>query len=134
MTKVYIASKLKYAPMFRSIRDSWKPEGIELHARWFDQVQHEETATPDDFKIFWRVDEHDVKTSRAVIVYAQEGDELRGALIEAGIAIGNRILVILVGECASYGTWQHHPCVVRATGLDHAFEMILRLYGNGARK
>jgi hypothetical protein len=128
MIKVYIASKLAYAERFRIMRMQWKREGIDLHARWHDQAQHEESATPEDFHIFWLVDEEDVKRSNAVIVYAEPQDKLRGALIEAGIAIGAGILTILVGDSPDFGTWQHHPCVLRAATLEYAKLLILRRF------
>src|SRR5262249_12139340 len=109
----------------------WKHEGIDLHARWHDQaaLEHpEHNLSPEDFHIFWLVDEEDVKASDAVVVFGAADDKLRGALVEAGIAIGAGILTILVGDCPDWGTWQHHPVVARATSMEHAKEMILRRF------
>ena len=129
MIKVYIASKIKHAASWRTFREDWRAIGIELHARWFDQVAHEDNATSGDFSIFWLCDVEDVSSSNAVIVYGETGEELRGALVEAGIAIANDILVIVVGSSASFGTWQHHPMVVRAKDMGHAKQMILHRFG-----
>ncbi len=130
--KVYIASKLSHATRFRTMRPEWATKGIDLHARWFDQAHLELSAnhdlSPEDFHIFWLVDEEDVKASDAVIVYGEAGDKLRGALVEAGMAIGQGILTILVGDCPDFGTWQHHPMVARATSFEHAQEMLLRRF------
>lgn len=130
MIKVYIASKLNYAKQFRNYRTDWKVDGIDLHARWFDQAHIEQNSnpTPEDFHIFWLVDEEDVKTSQALILYAQENDKLRGALVEAGIAIAHGILVIVIGDHPDYGTWQYHPLVAKADSFDHAKIMILRRF------
>lgn len=130
MIKVYIASKLNYAAQFRQYRETWKKEGIDLHARWFDQALIEQSTkvSPQDFHIFWLVDEEDVKTSQALIVYGEKDDKLRGALIETGIAIACGILVIIVGDCADFGTWQYHPLVTRADSFEHAKTMILRRF------
>ncbi len=130
MIKVYIASKLKYAERFRILRDDWIANNIDLHARWFDHAIIGQTAevSPEDLHIFWLVDEEDVKTSQAVIVYGNSDDKLRGALVEAGIAIGQGILTILAGNCPDFSTWQHHPCVVHAGSLEHAKQMILRRF------
>jgi hypothetical protein len=130
MIKVYIASKLEYAPLFRDYREAWKKYNIDLHPRWFDQAHIElnETLSPNDFRIFWMVDEEDVKTSAALILYADAKDHLRGALVEAGIAIANKVLVILVGEHPDYGTWQWHPGVVHAGSFEHAKTLILRRF------
>lgn len=128
--RVYIASKLLYAARFRRMREVWQIDSIDLHARWFDQAEHElkEEPTPEDFHIYWLVDEEDVKSSNAVIVYGERGDKLRGALIEAGIAIGAGILTIVVGDCEDFGSWQHHPNVVRAASLEYAKTLILRRF------
>ena len=127
--KVYIASKLKYAEQFRIYRSQWRPK-INLHARWFDQATIEQTSkvSPEDFHIFWLVDEEDVKVADALIIYGERDDKLRGALVEAGIAIAMGKLVIVVGDCADFGTWQHHPLVTRAGSFEHAKTMILRRF------
>lgn len=127
--KVYIASKLKYAERFKQLRIHWA-QSIDLHARWFDQaaIELEGEVDPTDFHIFWLVDEEDVRNSDAVIVYAEENDKLRGALVEAGIAIALGKLVIVVGDSPDFGTWQHHPTVTRAGSLEHAKTMILRRF------
>lgn len=130
MVKVYIASKLKYAAQFRKLRTEWASIGIDLHARWHDQaiIEEEIGAGPIDFHIFWLVDEEDVKSSQAVIVYGNPGDKLRGALVEAGIAIGQGLLTILVGDCEDFGTWQYHPTVLRASSLEQAKILIQRRF------
>ncbi len=131
MIKVYIASKLSHAEEFIALRNAWGNDGIDLHARWFDQasLEHEShDLSPYDFHIFWSVDEEDVKTSQAVIVCGRNDEKLRGALVEAGIAIAMGKLVIVIGEHPDYGTWQHHPTVVRAATLESAKLMILRRF------
>lgn len=130
MIKVYIASKLKYAKLFRNYRIQWKADKIDLHARWFDQAHIEQNshASPEDFHIFWLVDEEDVKTSQALIIYGEKDDKLRGALVEAGIAIASGLLVIVIGDCPDFGTWQYHPLVIRAGSFEHAKTMIQRRF------
>lgn len=131
MIKVYIAGKLKDAPTYRQYREDWKKDGIDLHARWHDQAVYEEDnhdLTQEDFHIFWLVDEEDVKTADALILFGRPEDHLRGALVEAGIALGMGKLVIVVGDSPDYGTWQHHPVVVKAGSFEHAKTMILRRF------
>ena len=131
MIKVYIASKLHYATKFQKLREVWKYDKIDLHARWHDQAALEHAGhslSPEDFHIFWLADEEDVKTSDALILYGETNDKLRGALVEAGMAIGAGILTILVGDCPDFGTWQHHPAVARAASLEHARDMLLRRF------
>jgi hypothetical protein len=62
-----------------------------------------------------------------VLVYAEDGEHLRGALIEAGMAIALGKRVIVVGDHPDFGTWQHHPNVAYATDLSHAKSQLLAL-------
>lgn len=55
-----------------------------------------------------------------VLVYAEEGEHLRGALVEAGMAIALGKTVLVIGDHPDFGTWQHHPKVIHAADLDQA--------------
>jgi hypothetical protein len=121
---VYLATKIKHAAKFRELREEWGTEGVRIISRWLDQAIHEDVATPEEFSIFWRVDVEDVEISDALVIYGEAGDELRGALVEAGVAIAKGLLVIVVGDSPSFGSWQFHPTVVRAQDLAHAKELI----------
>lgn len=55
-----------------------------------------------------------------MLVYAEEGEHLRGALVEAGMAIALGKIVLVIGSHPDFGTWQHHPNVMHAADLDHA--------------
>ena len=129
MTKVYIASKLKHAGRWSKLRTELRAEGIDLHARWIDQSAHEDSAMPEDFKMFWMVDHEDVKNCDALIVYGEPGESLKGALIETGIGIALGRLTFVVGECESFGTWTHHPFVTRAATLEFALRLIKHRFG-----
>jgi hypothetical protein len=116
--KVYTASKLSKAPMWRKLINEW-PE-VDFTARW---VTKHVGTTPDHpcfAKVFWQHDFADVKLADVVLVYADEGDHLRGALVEAGMAIAFGREVIVVGEHPDYSTWQFHPSVHRVPDLEHA--------------
>jgi len=121
MIRVYGASKLHHAAMWRGICE--QSSSFFFHARW---LKHNKLKTPDTLSnavSFWLEDEEDVKNCDVLIVYAIEGDKLRGALIEAGMAIAYNKPVIVVGKHPDYGTWQYHPKVHRATDLKHALEI-----------
>lgn len=113
MIKVYTASKLYHAEMWRTLHI----DGVEFTARW--PRLHVGTV-PDDAryaKIFWMHDEEDVRASDVVLVYAEPKDKLRGALVEAGMAIALGKDVIVVGEHDDFGTWQYHPLVHKAKDM-----------------
>lgn len=126
--KVYTASKLKEGPRWRQLANDW-PE-VEIVARWpFLHVNGEGApAWPDNCAahgaVFWQHDFEDVANSNVVLVYGEESDVLRGALVEAGIAIGLGIPVIVVGKNAGYGTWQFHSLVRRVDNFEAARSLL----------
>ena len=123
MIKVYTASKLGHAPRWRALLKEW-PE-VAFTARW----PHKHVgAVPDEAvfaRVFWEQDLEDVSRAGGVLVYAEPGDHLRGALVEAGMALALGKWVIVVGEHEDYGTWQYHPLVYRVSDLDQA-RLLLR--------
>jgi nucleoside 2-deoxyribosyltransferase len=123
MKRVYFASKLKHGEKWRDIKDV----RVHAHARW---LKHNEIGTPDtpEFaKRFWVEDHQDVASSDCVIVYAEDGEHLRGALVEAGIALALDIPVFVIGSHPDYGTWQYHPTVRRCKTLEDAFAILEKL-------
>lgn len=119
--KVYTASKLAQADRWKRLVDEW-PE-VHFVARWpgYVGVVPDE---PDQAEVFWQHDIEDVTSADAVLVYAEAGEHLRGALVEAGAAIALGKPVIVVGTHADYGTWQYHPLVHRVADLDGARELL----------
>lgn len=125
MIRVYTASKLSTAAFWRDLQKRWNH--VIFHARW---LRHNEIGTPDELEFaprFWKEDELDVMHADAVLVYAREGEHLRGALVEAGMAIAYGVSVIVVGKHPDYGTWQHHPMVTRMDTIESAGEYLKRL-------
>ncbi len=77
---------------------------------------------------FWQENEQDIITADYLLVYVESGDHLRGALVEAGIAIANRVRVIVVGDHPDYGTWKYHPNVEWADDMDEALMIISKKF------
>lgn len=126
---VYTASKPSHAMLWRQLRADW-PE-VNFCARWpWQHINDDGTPRwPDDKafgSIFWEHDFQDVQRANVVLCYAEPQDVLRGALVEAGMALGMGKLVITVGESESYGTWQYHSRVLRVKDLSSA-RTLLRL-------
>ncbi len=111
MFKVYLASKLRNHKILTAIREEW--HDIEITSSWMKDHYGQVPDEPAFAKLFWQVDEHDVLRSDVTVVYTQPEDELRGALVEAGIALGSGKPVITVGDGPSLGTWSYHPRVYR---------------------
>lgn len=123
MNKVYVASKLHHAPMWRSLRDAWRPHVV-INSRWIDTTDGE-PDTHDNAPNFWKIDIEDVRNADFLICFGNREDVLRGALYEAGIAVGLYIPVLCVGDSPSFGTWQYGPGVIRYDVLDKAYRHIV---------
>lgn len=108
--RLYTASNLEIAPLWLELRDKW-PD-IEFTARWIDHHLDAE-FDPKVCERFWVEDMEDVRRSTAIVVYGLTHEKLRGALVEAGMAIAYGLQIIVAGEHPDYGTWQYHPSVVR---------------------
>jgi nucleoside 2-deoxyribosyltransferase len=120
MIRVYTASKLSAHELWERLQNEW-PE-VHFHARW---LKHMKLGTPNErshAQEFWLQDEEDVANSDAVLVYGRPDEKLRGALVEAGIALVLGIPVVVVGEHPDYSTWQYHPGCVRVATLEDARE------------
>jgi nucleoside 2-deoxyribosyltransferase len=122
MIRVYTASKLRHAPMWRELCAA--NSKFMFHARWLKHNKLGTKDTPENARQFWLEDEQDVKDADVCIVYAEGDDHLRGALVEAGMAIAYGVPVIVIGGSSDYGTWQYHPMVSRATDLAHAVDLL----------
>jgi len=112
-----MASKLRHRQRWISIRSQWP--GVTFTARWPD-FEKDRPDSNEEARGNWLKDEEDVRSADVVLVYAEEGEHLRGALVEAGMAIALGKIVMVVGNHPDFGTWQHHPKVLHAADLDHA--------------
>lgn len=128
--RMYFASKTIHAERWRQI-DLTSPH-IKVTSRWIKQVILDEGdiihksrdigrqgADIRDFAArCWMEDQQDVENSDFVVLYAEEGEHLRGGLVEAGMAISTGIPVICIGTHPDYGSWQWHPMVMRQPSLE----------------
>lgn len=102
--KVYFASKTKHAIRWRSIRSS----GVQVIATWIDEAEAGETVSPAELaqRCIAEVKECDV-----VLLYIGEGDEPKGAFIEAGAALAFGKPVRIVAPTYRVGIFVNHPLV-----------------------
>jgi nucleoside 2-deoxyribosyltransferase len=125
--KVYTASKISYASLWRQLRnEEWKH--LDFTARWIDieDLELEERISgPAEYVHFWTIDIQDVRRSDFVLIYARPGDLLKGALVEVGAALALGKIVLSVGIDPSH-TWSYHPCVVRLDTLSQANDFLKR--------
>lgn len=108
----YVASKTRHAPIWRKFRTLGEP----IISTWIDEAGEGETT---DYADLWLRCIGEATKATALILYAEEGDLLKGGFVEAGAALAASVPVIAVGPVA--GTFVHHPLVMRCSMLSEAF-------------
>ena len=89
--KIYMASKVKHFQKWIDLRN----KGYNIISTWIDEAGPGQTK--DKSELCNRVID-EVKNCDFLIVYTEEGEFLKGALIEMGIAMGFEIPIFLVGQ------------------------------------
>lgn len=102
--KIYVASKTRHAKYWRELRDS----GVNIVSTWIDEVGPGETKNPTEL-VQRCISE--VKECDCVMLYIAEGDEPKGAFIEAGAALAFGKPIKLVAPRYRIGIFQHHPSI-----------------------
>lgn len=114
--KIYLASKLRHSAMAKSLILDHP------YVTWTNRWQFFESEIPDTQEHavnFWENDFDDVDAADVVLVYGVKGDDLRGALVEAGYGIGKGKRVVCCGDSLSFGTWRFSPRVEHFSGDIH---------------
>lgn len=115
---IYIASKTKHAARWRALRAS----GVPISSSWIDEAGEGETNDWDDL---WCRCLEEVKSARAVILYVEPGEVLKGAYVEVGAALVSGVRVFVVGEPVG-SFWRHH-LVTRCATMVEALLRCVRL-------
>ena len=132
MIRVYTASKLEEYKRWLKIQK--EHPGVFFHARW---IKHMEIGTPDRSERaqeFWLQDQEDVESADVVLLYETNGKVLKGALVEAGMAISRGIPVLVVGDEAKIGNWVYHPGVTIVATLEEALGILDKMSVGWRRK
>lgn len=130
---VYFASKL--ANSWRVKQYEKDCPGIASLSRWVEYHDKKVPETEENAVWFWLVDESCVKDADVVVVFAEPSQHLRGALVEAGMAIAWNKIVVVIGDHPDFGTWQYHPSVNRVKDWNECKALLIEfralLYRNG---
>ena len=118
--KVYIASKMQHAEKWR---DLYNKSGLHIVSRWPFLEPFVEPTKNNALK-FWQDDVADIKNCDVLMIYAEENEHLRGALVEVGLALGLGKYVVVIGDHPDFGTWRYHPRVYNLVDLDQAINFI----------
>lgn len=122
---VYVASRASVperGQMWRKLR----ARGVPITSSWIDEDGEGQTA---DFTELWERIVSEIKAAHFLVLYAEQNDfPLKGALIEAGIALGmgKPVIVCLPNveiearSCRPIGSWIHHSLVERNNNVASA--------------
>lgn len=108
---IYTASKTRHAAKWRELRAS----GVPVNATWIDEAGVGETAC---FADLWCRCISEAASARIVLLYVEQGDNLKGALVEVGAALASGVPVHVVGPVND--SWLHHPLVRRFQTVEEA--------------
>ena len=125
--RVYTASKVHRAPMWRELREEYSHK-IVFTSSWInDDITPMDEADEAKCKAGWTQNLDDCMRSDFLICYAEKDDALCGTLVEIGAVIGRGGIAFLCGECHRFCTWKHSPGVVilRKPFLDYAMMKVL---------
>jgi hypothetical protein len=128
--KVYGASKIHHAKLWRTLRNDPEWDFVDWTANWIDHPDLEEGQDPiwpsdETFRAAWIANINDVKIADFLLLYAGGEAGLKGALIECGAAIGLGIPVIAV-RIDTMHSWANHPGVIRVPTLVEARTYLYR--------
>lgn len=130
---VYTASRMLHASLWLAQRQA--NFDIEFSARWIDQTKSfDDAAFSDEVKRQgWIQDEEDIRRAEYLVCYGQPKETLRGALVEAGMAMALGKKILCVGGSHSFGTWCKHPTIWQYTdSLESAWTCIRQRHYHGA--
>lgn len=116
--RIYIASKTKHAEKWIKLRD----QGLNITSTWIDEAGPGKSSNLSDLC------ERCVREAyqcNLMIVYREDGDYLKGAFIEMGIALAAKVKVYLVGPVLPAGSvFTHHPNVYHFSNIEDALNLV----------
>lgn len=92
LPRIYIASKTIHAPKWRRLRT----EGYNIISTWIDEAGFGQTHDYAELSVRCI---KEIRQSDFLVLYCEDGEILKGALIEAGIALAFGEEVRSVGKC-----------------------------------
>lgn len=119
----YVASRVHHAKIWRELR----AEGYRINSTWIDEAGQGET--PDMSRLWSRIAREVASSSRFVLYIEPYDFPLKGALVEAGIALANLIPIMIVAPRVKLdksfrpiGSWMCHHMVHSYDSIEDAME------------
>lgn len=122
---IYVASKTKHADRWKAMRAF----GVPINSSWIDEAGEGETK---DYSDLWVRCINEVSAATCVVVYAEDGEILKGAFAEMGAAMAVGIPILVVGLPDTLSLL-HHPMVVRFKDIHNAFKYAEQLDGESTQ-
>lgn len=125
---IYVASRASLPERGQMWRD-FRARGYPITSTWIDEDGEGATESMEEL---WLRITSEIAASVALVLYAESGDfPLKGALIEAGVALGMGKPVIVClprvevdsRSCRPVGSWIKHPLVTRVDNIKSAVLM-----------
>jgi hypothetical protein len=98
----YIASKTKHADKWRELRDN---AGVNIISTWIDEAGVGETKC---FSDLWTRCINEASSADVLIVYVEEGEQLKGGFVEVGAALASKKPVFGAGATSQF-SFSKHP-------------------------
>lgn len=101
--RFYTASKTKHAGKWQALRDA----GYQVTATWIDEAGEGQTVSYPELAVRCL---QEIDAADFVLLYCEPGEHLKGALVEAGMALAIGRPVKCVGQCESLSrVFREHP-------------------------
>lgn len=120
---IYVASKTRHAPMWRQ----YKAAGAPINSSWIYEAEPGQTKS---FTDLWKRCVDEAGDALVLIVYAEDGDVLKGAFVEMGVALATGATVLAVGLPDTLSVLAH-PLVEKHSTVDVAMVRALQIVREG---
>jgi len=119
---IYTASKTCHAAKWLALRAS----GVDINSTWIDEAGEGQSTDLSDLA------ERCIKEAAQcdfLLLYCEPHEVLKGALFEAGAALGAGRIVVCVGTCANWSdTFAKHPNWTFAKSIEDAVAAMNTIY------
>jgi hypothetical protein len=111
--KIYAAGKIWHAHIFKALRDVY---AFDINSRWIDLgAEGEDPIVTYNKPLLWQMCLEDVTAADAVVIYCDDdSEEQRGAVMEAGHAMGLLKPVFCINTCKTFS-----PCAISDVAFTH---------------
>jgi hypothetical protein len=116
--KIYPASKSRHWPWWAALRAA----GLPIAASWIDCEFNRTGTEAPDWSLHWRKCIEEAADADILLMFAAEGENQMGALLETGAALAAGKLVYLVTP--HEWSFEHHPRVRRFPTIEAAIGAI----------